>query len=131
MKIALLSALLALSSYTLACPEKLRLKNHNACVNVHWNYGPFLNQYNEALVTLSALDETKPMATNEIKIFPWMIMQHHEHGSRPVIQTKLRDNEYKVEKIYFMGGMQGIWQLRIQNTNSGKVTEEVRYDVTF
>lgn len=131
MKIAIFSALLTLSSFTLACPENQQLKTYNACVNVQWNYGPFLNQYNEALVTLSALDESKPMATNEIKIFPWMIMHHHEHGSRPVVQTKLRENEYKVEKIYFMGGMQGIWQLRVQSLNAGKATEEVRYNVTF
>lgn len=131
MKVAIFSAFLALSSFTLACPEKQQLKTYNACVKIQWNYGPFLNQYNEALVTLSELDTTKPMASNEIKIFPWMIMHQHEHGSRPVIQTKLRDNEYKVEKIYFMGGMQGIWQLRIQSLNSGKVIEEVRHDVMF
>lgn len=130
-KIAII-AMLLLGIQAFACPEQRKLSAYNACVNIQWNYGPYLNQYNEALITLTPIDESSPLGTSEIKIFPWMIMAQHEHGSRPVTQTKLRDHEYKVEKIYFMGGMQGIWQLRVQHLGNGKeVREEVRYDIQF
>lgn len=131
MKTLLALFLFTISIFSLACPESAQLKNYNACVKIQWNYGPYINQYNEILVTLDAIDPTRPIQNDEIKIFPWMIMNHHEHGSRPVIQTKLRENEYKVEKIYFMGGMQGTWQIRVQHLNAGKLIEEVRHNVLF
>lgn len=61
-----------------------------------------------------------------------MVMPSHEHGSRPVVLTKLGDREYLAEKAYFMGGMDGQWFLKIQLLDADKINlEETRYLINF
>lgn len=129
----LLASSLFYSSVTLAeCAPELSMPKSNICVDVQWNYGPYLNQYNEALITLRALDANNELKADKINIFPWMVMPSHQHGSRPVTIQKLRDHEFKVEKIYFMGGMMGYWLLKVQNLKSDNtLIEEISYRVNF
>ncbi len=126
------SLLLSLATSALACaPERTLLKS-NTCAELKWVYGPFLNQYNEAIVTLNPLNESDNTTPSKIKIIPWMVMAGHEHGSRPVTQTNISDNEFRVEKIYFMGGMMGTWYLKVQALeNNGTLKEEIKIPVEF
>lgn len=129
----LLASSLFYSTNTKAeCLSELSMPKSNICVSLQWNYGPFLNQYNEAIVTLNALDAEKEIKTEKITIFPWMVMPNHQHGSRPVHTQILREHEFKVEKIYFMGGMMGYWLIKIQNLKpDNSIIEEVNYRVNF
>ena len=114
------------------CSSELSMPKSNICVEIQWSYGPYLNQYNEAIVTLNPLKSDQEIKTQKIKIFPWMVMPNHQHGSRPVVIQKLRDHEFKVEKIYFMGGMMGYWLIKVQNlTSDNTLFEEVSYRVNF
>ncbi|MDO9183176.1 MAG: hypothetical protein Q7U04_12245 [Bacteriovorax sp.] len=97
------------------------------CANIDWIYGPYLDQYNSAKISLSENDKVVT-----IKVIPWMVMSNHEHGSRPVVLTKTGDSEFLIEKAYFMGGMDGSWFFKIQlNDSTNNLIEEARYHLEF
>jgi hypothetical protein len=117
------------SSFTVFADERCDVKfsKTSLCANIDWIYGPYLDQYNSAKVSLSENDK---VAT--IKVIPWMVMRSHEHGSRPVVLTKTGDREYLIEKAYFMGGMEGSWFFKIQlNDSTNTMIDEARYLVEF
>lgn len=105
-----------------ACEQgEIKFEKNNICAEVNWIKGPSLNEFNSVSVNLS---ENKNLTLN---VIPWMVMAHHEHGSRPVITTAISPTDYLIEKIYFMGGMQGQWYLKLQLLNDKKeIIEEVR-----
>ena len=99
----------------------------SVCANIDWVYGPYLDQYSSAKISLSEDTNVK-----SIKIIPWMVMSGHEHGSRPVVLSKTGDYDYLVEKAYFMGGMVGTWYLKIQLLNQqNAIIDENRYLIEF
>ena len=92
MKTLLALFLFTISIFSLACPESAQLKNYNACVKIQWNYGPYINQYNEILVTLDAIDPTRPIQNDEIKIF-------HEKGQFTSKVKNITINLHSLKKI--------------------------------
>ena len=105
-----------------ACePDEIAFPKSQLCSKLTWITGPSLNQFNSVSVHISE--------TNlKLNVIPWMVMMGgHEHGSRPVALTRVSPNDYLIEKIYFVGGMQGSWFLKLQLLNDKKeVVEEVR-----
>lgn len=95
-----------------------KLENENLCMKVEWTEGPHLGQFSSNIIRFVDLDlstedeEIYREPTYSPKFFGWMIMGHHEHGTRPVTTTNLAPGIYKNEKIFFMGGMQGEWQFK-------------------
>lgn len=105
----------------------LKFTQTSVCANIDWIYGPYLDQYNSAKISISENN-----TIGSIKVIPWMVMNSHEHGSRPVVLTKTGDREYLIEKAYFMGGMQGQWFFKVQlNDLNNKLIEESRILVEF
>ena len=105
----------------------VKFSKTSLCANIDWIYGPYLDQYNSAKISLSENDKVA-----SIKVIPWMVMSNHEHGSRPVVLTKTGDREFLIEKAYFMGGMDGSWFFKIQlNDSTNNLIEEARYLLEF
>ena len=121
--------LLLMSFFTkaYACEQgEINFAQNNICAKINWLTGPTFNQLNTASISLS---ENKDLKLN---VIPWMVMNVHEHGSRPVVMTSISPTEYLVEKIYFMGGMQGQWYLKLQLLNDQSIVlEEVRTPVSL
>jgi hypothetical protein len=61
----------------------LRFTQTSVCANIDWIYGPYLDQYNSAKISISENN-----TIGSLKVIPWMVMNSHEHGSRPVVLTK-------------------------------------------
>lgn len=121
---------LAISSFTPAFADDrcdIKFSKTSVCANINWMYGPYLDQYNSAKLSLSENDQV-----GSIKVIPWMVMSNHEHGSSPVVLTKTGDREFLIEKAYFMDGMDGIWFLKIQlNDLKNALIEETKYPIEF
>lgn len=126
---SLIFILLCVLSFTLSATENCQIKFPitNLCGKLTWIYGPYFDQYNSAKIEIS---DNSNVAN--IKVIPWMVMNHHEHGSKAVILTKTADQEYLVEKAYFMGGMDGDWFFKIQLLDKNNmVIEEARTQIDF
>lgn len=110
-----------------ACEQgEINFIKNNICAKIDWIKGPSLNEFNTISVNLSE------NANLKLNVLPWMVMGSHEHGSRPISITAISPTDYLVEKIYFMGGMQGQWYLRLQLLNDQKVVvEEVSTQVSL
>ena len=110
-----------------ACEQgEINFVKNNICARVDWVKGPSINEFNTVVVNLS---EDKDLTLN---VIPWMVMMGHEHGSRPVAIKAVTPRDYLIEKIYFMGGMNGQWYLKLQLLNDKKeVVEEVRSPVNL
>lgn len=108
-----------------ACDQgDINFVKNDICARVDWVKGPSINEFNTVVVNLS---EDKGLTLN---VLPWMVMMGHEHGSRPVAIKAVSPRDYLIEKIYFMGGMNGQWYLRLQLLNDQKVVvEEIRTPV--
>ena len=111
----------------LSCEQgEINFAQNNICAKINWLTGPTFNQLNTASISLSENKDLK------LKVIPWMVMNAHEHGSRPVVMTSISPTEYLVEKIYFMGGMQGQWYLKLQLLNDQSIVlEEIRTPVSL
>lgn len=120
-------SLMGIINQAKACePNEIAFPKNQVCSKLTWITGPSFNQFNSATVQLSE--------TNlKLNVIPWMVMTgSHEHGSRPVTINAISPSDYLIEKIYFMGGMQGNWFLKLQLINDKKeVVEEVRSLVSF
>jgi len=120
-------ALMFVSFFTkaYACEQgEINFVKNNICARFDWVKGPSINEFNTVVVNLS---EDKDLTLN---VLPWMVMMGHEHGSRPVAIKAVTPRDYLIEKIYFMGGMNGQWYLKFQLLNDKKeVVEEVRTPV--
>ena len=120
-------ALMFVSFFTkaYACEQgEINFVKNNICARVDWVKGPSINEFNTVVVNLT---EDKDLTLN---VLPWMVMMGHEHGSRPVAIKAVTPRDYLIEKIYFMGGMNGQWYLKFQLLNDKKeVVEEVRSPV--
>jgi hypothetical protein len=127
-KTILLGLVLSLTT-ALSAEERCDVKffKVSVCANIDWVYGPFLDQYNSLKISLTENDKA-----SSVKIIPWMVMSDVEHGSRPVVLTKIGDREFLIEKAYFMSGMDGQWFFKIQiNDSKNMLIEEVRYLIEF
>ncbi len=122
-------ALMFVSFFTkaYACEQgEINFVKNNICARVDWVKGPSINEFNTVVVNLT---EDKDLTLN---VLPWMVMMGHEHGSRPVAIKAVTPRDYLIEKIYFMGGMNGQWYLKLQLLNDQKVVvEEVRMPVNL
>ena len=108
-----------------ACEQdEISFPKNNVCARLSWINTPALNQYNSASIHTSATEL-------KLNVLPWMVMAGgHEHGSRPAQITTISPNDYLIEKLYFMGGMQGDWFLKLQLLDASKVIlEEIRVKV--
>ncbi|GAB4017595.1 MAG: hypothetical protein Fur0010_18320 [Bdellovibrio sp.] len=121
-------------STALACD--LPVAELNACAKLDWVEGPFVGQYSKAKLsftteqsTVESPDYLELEPQYVLRTYVWMIMMHHEHGGRPVVLTKLDKGQYLVDKVFFMGNMQGQWQLRFQILQNGQVLNETHIPV--
>lgn len=121
---------LVISSVTMAFADDrcdMKFSKTSVCANIDWVYGPYLDQYNSAKISLSENNQV-----SSIQVIPWMVMGAHEHGSRPVVLTKTGDREFLIEKAYFMGGMDGKWFFKVQlNDSKNTLIEENKYLIEF
>lgn len=124
MKLVLSFLILVFSLSTYASDQKCAaiIKN-NICIELEWTQNVELGTYLENIVRFKDLGQTDANQTvyvdldEPIKFYGWMIMQHHEHGTRPVTTEKVSPGLYKNSKIFFMKGMKGKWQFKVRIGN--------------
>lgn len=97
------------------------VKTNEYCVILDWVDGPYLGKYSEARVEFYDKRQVLITPTEEVKVYPWMIMHGHAHGSRPVESSFLSEGVLEVSKIFFMQGMKGTWQLKLDIDNKSYI----------
>lgn len=106
---------LMLLSSSLFASECLHQTKDRLCINLEWVEGPYLNAYSKNIVTFQDID-TKELKTpnTQVKFFGWMKMGSHQHGTRPLTTTLLKEGTFENSQIYFMGGMMGTWEFKLK-----------------
>lgn len=116
MKFLIISAVLFFSNLvnSMECP--FSIPSENLCLDIRWIDGPKYDVYSKAIFSFwkkDDLQKTPTALSQEIEIYPWMVMQNMQHGARPVELKKITKGVYEVSKIYF-SPMPGQWEMRVQ-----------------
>jgi hypothetical protein len=107
--------LMLIFSFSLGASECLHQTQERLCVSLEWIEGPFLNAYSKNIVSFQNVD-TKELKSPSVpvKFFGWMKMGTHEHGTKPVQTSLIKEGVYQNAQIYFMGGMMGTWEFKVK-----------------
>lgn len=95
----------------------------NLCVEVEWTEGPQIGAFSSNVVkfkdlNLSSYDQSVYVSPSEtITFYGWMIMAHHEHGTRAVTTQETSPGVFENSKIFYMQGMRGTWQFKLKIGN--------------
>jgi hypothetical protein len=110
-----LAIILLMLSTSIWASECVFQTKERLCVNLEWVEGPYLNAYSKNIVTFQDID-TKEFKTpaSAVKFYGWMKMGSHEHGTRPLKTTLLKEGSFENSQIYFMGGMMGTWEFKLK-----------------
>jgi|GEM_PF-2497339 len=135
MKILLAFIVLVSSSLTWAhCP--LAFSGSGLCGNVEWVSGPFINKPSHFTLTFWKNGDSTHQPINveqELKVYSWMTMGHgHAHGGPKMTLVKLSDGIYEVRDAkFFMGGMDGYWDVRVDLLQQGQLLDRAASRVKF
>ncbi len=113
-----------ISNLTIANDCNLLLEN-KICVNLNWLEGPHVDAFSTVEITLSDASSGEFLNLDQLKIYPWMVMDGHEHGSMEVLVERISKGKFVVDEIYFFSGMDGIWQLKMDIKNNNFVIFEL------
>ncbi len=135
MKLITIFSFLILSFQASAhCP--MTFKNSNLCAGLTWTDGPNLNQTSsfEIMFWKKGDSNHEPVSPAfDINIYSWMIMANgHNHGG-PLFDTpEVSTGIFKTEEArFFMHGMQGYWEIRVDLTDTDGNTETEATRVNF
>lgn len=125
-KFALFFALSLLAPFaSFADDTCIAVTQDQLCIQLEWTEGPYLGAYSKNIVKFKDLKassgdgEVFKAPKGAIQFYGWMVMNSHEHGTRPLATKILSDGVYENSKVYYMGGMMGSWEFR------AKVGEDV------
>lgn len=113
--------LLSLITFNLYAQENcVAVTKDNLCIEIQWKNNIELGKYLANTVrfkdlNLSNDDQTVYVSPKHtIKFYGWMIMQHHEHGTRPVKTNEVAPGVFENSEIFYMKGMKGSWQFKVK-----------------
>jgi hypothetical protein len=123
MKLLLVISLL-FSQIALAkeCDKVLEKK---ICIELNWLEGPHIDAFSTVEITLSNYNNGELLDIDKLNLYPWMVMDGHEHGSMDVLIEKVSPGKFIIDEIYFFSGMEGIWQLKLENEKNYYVIFEL------
>ncbi len=90
-----------------------KVLENKICIELNWIEGPHIDAFSTVEVTLSDLVSGENLNLDKIILYPWMVMDGHEHGSMDVMIENVSRGKFIVDEIYFFSGMDGVWQLKI------------------
>ena len=123
MKLLLITILSLMSTVSFAKDDCVAVTKEKLCIQFEWTKGPYISAYSQNIVkfkdmTKSTAEETKYRSPSEsVQFFGWMVMNSHQHGTRPVKTHIVEDGVYENSKIFYMGGMTGTWQFKVKIGN--------------
>jgi hypothetical protein len=135
MKLLLALALTFSSTMVMAhCP--LEFPQAGLCANLVWFSGPYVNKPSHFALTFWEIGDHshRPVKVKqELKVYSWMTMGNgHSHGGAKMSLTNLSDGQYEVRDArFFMAGMDGYWDVRIDLLDQGQLSERATSRVNF
>jgi hypothetical protein len=116
--LGLLLSVLTVNSYAFidSCAA---ITQDNLCVELEWTDGPHVGAFASNVVRFKDLnlstdnEDVYVTPAAPVKFYGWMIMASHEHGTRKVISKEVEPGVFENTKIFYMGGMVGIWQFKV------------------
>lgn len=93
------------------------VKSDSYCIVLDWVEGPNFGTYSSARVEFYDNNDVLVTPNSSVKVYPWMLMHGHAHGSRPVVSSFISEGIFEVSQIFFMKGMKGTWQLKLEVEN--------------
>lgn len=135
MKKKLILMLVIFSQMTWAnCP--MSFKEVNLCADLTWVQGPVLNQTSHFQVKFwDKLDESQTALSPayDVEIYTWMIMANgHNHGGPGITVNEVLPGIFESKDArFFMGRMQGYWQVRVDIFENQKVISKSSTNVQF
>lgn len=126
-KLILLVFLVVFGQVQAHCP--IEFKTENLCANLEWKAPPKLDVNNSFTLTFWQKGDhnhvpTQPKADLNLKT--WMVMTNgHSHGGAALTWNELEEGIYEVNNAkFFMHGMKGHWEIKVQLLDSGDLVEE-------
>lgn len=95
----------------------------NLCIELEWTTGPQLGVFSSNVVKFKDLNQSSDTQTVyvspsvAVSFYGWMIMAHHEHGTREVLTREIAPGIFENTKIFYMQGMRGTWQFKVKVGN--------------
>lgn len=124
--IGLLSLVISVS-VSAHCP--IEFKSENLCASLEWKNPPKINVNNSfKLMFWENGDQnhvpTEPKADLNLKT--WMVMANgHSHGGAAMTWSEIEEGVYEVNDAkFFMHGMKGHWEIKVQLLDNGDLVEE-------
>lgn len=122
----LIMSLLSISAFSY-CP--ILFESENLCADLEWTRGPVLNQTSGFEVTFWENGDPShtPVSPGfEVEFMTWMVMDNgHSHGGPAINWDEVEPGVFIVNDArFFMHGMKGYWQVKIQLTENAELVEE-------
>lgn len=116
------------------CP--MEFVNVDLCADVKWVEGPHDGQTSEFILKFWQRGDFKknPIKPNyDVRVYSWMTMNNgHNHGGPKMTASEIADGVYEVKDArFFMGNMQGHWEVRADLSENGTVIDEAGKKVDF
>ena len=131
--ITLLTLLVSVSAYS-HCP--IKFESENLCANLEWTSGPVLNSLSafEVVFWKSGDHSHTPVTPkSDVEFMSWMVMDSGmEHGGPAMNWDEVETGIFQVNDArFFMHGMKGYWQVKVQLTKYSELVEEKAVLVEF
>jgi uncharacterized protein YodC (DUF2158 family) len=116
------------------CP--MNFSYSGLCADVQWVDGPYDGKTSEFILTFWQKGDLKknPVKPNyEVRVYSWMMMSHgHHHGGPKMTPVEITDGVFEVKDArFFMGNMQGYWEVKADLRENGVVVDEAGEKVDF
>ncbi|EQC46832.1 hypothetical protein [Bacteriovorax sp. Seq25_V] len=109
------------------CP--LEFKSENLCAILNWKKAPIANVDNSFEVTFWKKGDYNHVPVTpqaDVGFIAWMVMDNgHQHGGPAMTWNEISEGKFEVNDAkFFMHGMKGYWQVKIQLSEYGDLVEE-------
>ncbi len=109
------------------CP--LEFKSENLCAVLNWKRAPMANVNNSFDVTFWVKGDKNhvPVSPNaDVGFISWMVMDNgNAHGGPTMNWREIEEGRFEVNDAkFFMHGMKGYWQVKVQLSEYGDLVEE-------
>lgn len=126
--------LISFSLFANDCP--MEFKETKYCGDVTWIDGPYLDKLSHfQFKTWIKEDESSTTVSPDynVKIYSWMIMHGgHNHGGPKMNPKEILPGVFDVlDAKFYMGGMEGFWEIRVDLKNNTQVISTASKRVKF
>lgn len=135
MKFLLVSLFLIIGTNANAsCP--MSFEQTGLCAQLEWVDGPYLNTVSHFKIKFHNQNDEDEVAISpqfDIKIYTWMIMASgHSHGGPALNWQEISNGIFESKDArFFMGGMNGYWEIRVDLNSNGSLISRSSQKVEF